>query len=100
MKDIFSNRIVDYALSERTTAELVCSASRHALARRSPVGVVIVHCDRGGPFRSRSFQRLLSIKALEGSMRRVASAADNAAMESFHALLQKNVFDQQRTSEP
>ena len=34
---------------------------------------------------------------LEGSMGRIASAADNAAMESFHALLQKNVLDQRRT---
>src|SRR5487761_2697201 len=55
--------------------------------------------DRGGPFRSRSFQRLLSMNGLEGSMGRVASAADNAAMESFHSLLQKNVLDQRRVWE-
>lgn len=99
MKDVFSNRIVGYALSDRPTAELACSALRHALARRSPAGVVIIHSDRGGPFRSRSFQRLLSMNGLEGSMGRVASAADNAAMESFHSLLQKNVLDQRRTWE-
>ena len=34
--------------------------------------------------------------ALRGSMGRVASAADNAAMESLHSLLQKNVLDQQQ----
>ena len=54
---------------------------------------------RAGPFRSRSFQRLLSMNALAGSMGRVASAADNAAMESFHSLLQKNVLDQRRVWE-
>ena len=99
MKDVFSNRIVGYALSPRPTAELACAALRHALARRNPTGTVVVHSDRGGPFRSRSFQRLLSMNGLEGSMGRVASAADNAAMESFHSLLQKNVLDQRRTWE-
>ena len=94
--DVFSNRIVGYALSPRPTADLACAALRHALARRNPTGTVVVHSDRGGPFRSRSFQRLLSMNALEGSMGRVASAADNAAMESWHSLLQKNVLDQRR----
>ena len=96
LKDVFSNRIVGYALSPRPTADLACTSLRHALARRSPDGSVIVHSDRGGPFRSRSFQRMLSMNGLRGSMGRVASAADNAAMESFHSLLQKNVLDQER----
>ena len=94
--DVFSNRIVGYALSPRPTADLACGALRHALARRNPTGTVVVHSDRGGPFRSRSFQRLLSMSGLNGSMGRVASAADNAAMESWHSLLQKNVLDQRR----
>ena len=59
----------------------------------------MVHSDRGGPFLSRSFQRLLSMNGLAGSMGRVASAADNSAMESFHSLLQKNVLDQRRVWE-
>ena len=97
--DVFSNRIVGYSLSPRPTADLACAALRHALARRNPTGTVVVHSDRGGPFRSRSFQRLLSMNKLSGSMGRVASAADNAAMESWHSLLQKNVLDQRRTWE-
>jgi transposase InsO family protein len=96
LKDVFSNRIVGYALSPRPTADLACASLRHALARRSPDGLVIVHSDRGGPFRSRSFERMLSMNDLRGSMGRVASAADNAAMESYHSLLERNVLDQQR----
>ena len=96
LKDVFSNRIVGYAIAERETSELVCDALRQAVIRRGPVAVVIVHSDRGGQFRSRSFQRLLRVNGLAGSMGRVASAADNAAMESFHSLLQKNVLDQKR----
>ena len=96
LKDVFSNRIVGYALSPRPTADLACAALRNAIVRRNPTGTVVVHSDRGGPFRSRSFQRLLSMNGLTGSMGRVASAADNAATESFHSLLQKNVLDQQK----
>lgn len=96
IKDVFSNRIVGYAIDERMTAQLAVSALRSAVARRQPNGTVIVHSDRGGQFRSRSFRAVLTAAGLCGSMGRVASAADNAAMESFHALLQKNVLDQRR----
>jgi len=68
-----------------------------AIARRAPKATVIVHADRGGQFRSRAFKAVLKANGLTLSMGRVASAADNAAMESFHALLQKNVLDQRRT---
>ncbi len=39
---------------------------------------------------------MLNAAGLQGSMGRVASAGDNAAMESWHALLQKNVLDRRR----
>jgi putative transposase len=96
LKDLFSNRIVGYSIDSRMTADLACSALRAAIARRQPRGTVIVHADRGGQFRSRAFQRIVTAHHLTMSMGRVASAADNAAMESFHALLQKNVLDRQR----
>lgn len=60
---------------------------------------MIVHSDRGRPFRSRSLQRILSSVGLRGSIGRVSSAADTATMESFHSLLQKNVLDQQQARE-
>jgi putative transposase len=97
LKDVFSNRIVGWAIGPRMTAELACAALRMAVARRDPVGAVIVHADRGGQFRSRAFRAVLKANGLTLSMGRVACAADNAAMESFHALLQKNVLNQRRT---
>lgn len=96
IKDLFSNRIVGYAIDDRMTAQLAVSALRSAIARRQPAGTVIVHSDRGGQFRARNFRAVLTATGLRGSMGRVASAADNAAMESFHALLQKNVLDRRR----
>jgi transposase InsO family protein len=96
IKDLCSNRIVGYAIDERMTAALAVSALRSAIARRRPAGTVIVHSDRGGQFRARSFRAVLSAAGLQGSMGRVASAGDNAAMESFHSLLQKNVLNRHR----
>lgn len=96
IKDLFSNRIVGYSLNDRMTAELAVAALRAAVARRQPVGTVVVHSDRGSQFRSRKFRAALTAAGLQGSMGRVAAAGDNAAMESFFSLLQKNVFDRRR----
>lgn len=98
IKDLFSNRIVGYSISDRMTAALAVSALRAAVARRQPDRVVIVHADRGSQFRARSFRAVLKAAGLQGSMGRVAAAGDNAAMESFWALLQKNVLDRHRWS--
>jgi putative transposase len=78
------------------TAGLAVSALRNAIALRSPAGTVIVHSDRGSQFRSAAYLRTLRSHGLTGSMGRVGACGDNAAMESFFALLQKNVLDRQR----
>jgi putative transposase len=96
VKDVCSRRIVGYATSDRMTAALAVAALRQAVARRRPKGIVICHSDRGGQFRARSFVAVLKASGITGSMGRVASAGDNAAMESFHSLLQKNVLDRHR----
>jgi transposase InsO family protein len=96
IKDVYSNRIVGWATSDRMTRHLAVAALRQAVARRQPKGTVVVHSDRGGQFRSRDFVAVLKANNLTGSMGRVSSAGDNAAMESFYSLLQKNVLDRRR----
>jgi transposase InsO family protein len=96
IKDVYSNRIVGYSLSDRMTAALAVSALRNAIALRRPVGTLIIHSDRGSQFRSKAFVRTLKHNGLTGSMGRVGACGDNAAMESFFSLLQKNVLDRQR----
>jgi transposase InsO family protein len=97
IKDCFSNKIVGYSIDSRMKARLAVAALENAVARRRVEGAevagCIVHADRGSQFRSRKFHRALSRHGLVGSMGQVASAADNAAMESFFSLLQKNVLD-------
>jgi transposase InsO family protein len=95
IKDVWSTRIVGYSIGDRMTAELAVSALRNAVALRDPDGT-IVHSDRGSQFRSNAFVRTLKSNGLVGSMGRVGACGDNAAMESFFSLLQKNVLDTQR----
>ena len=95
IKDLWSTRIVGYSISDRMTADLAVSALRNAVALRDPAGT-IVHSDRGSQFRSNAFVKELKANGLVGSMGRVGACGDNAAMESFFSLLQKNVLDRQR----
>ena len=93
IKDVFSNRIVGYSIDTRTKSGLAVRALGNAVARRDDVAGCIVHSDRGSQFRSRKFLRALARHGLVGSMGRVGAAGDNAAIESFFSLLQKNVLD-------
>ena len=66
IKDLFSNRIVGYAIDERMTAQLAVTALRTAVARRRPPGVVVVHSDRGSQLQARSFRAVLNAAGLQG----------------------------------
>jgi transposase InsO family protein len=96
LKDVFSNRIVGYSISDRMTSALAVTALNNAVARRGDVAGCVVHSDRGSQFRSRRFAHALTHHGMVGSMGRVGAAGDNAAMESFFALVQKNVLNRRR----
>lgn len=93
VKDAWSNRIVGYSIDERMTSRLAVRALENAAARRGDIAGCVVHSDRGSQFRARRFLSALRRHDLAGSMGQVGTSADNAAMESFFALLQKNVLD-------
>jgi putative transposase len=93
IKDVFSNRIVGYSIDERMKSRIAVTALDNAVARRGDVAGCLFHTDRGSQFRSRKLQRALSRHHMVGSMGRVGAAGDNAAMESFFSLLQKNVLN-------
>mgnify|MGYP003871114183 CR=1 FL=1 len=95
MRGVWSRSIVGYSIADRMTSELAVSALRMAVQRRNPRATK-VHSDRGSQFRSRRFQAELDRHGLVGSMGRVGSAGDNAAMESFFALLQNNVLNSRK----
>ncbi len=95
VKDVYSGRIVGYSMDSRMKSSLAVTALENAVPARNPAGTV-VHSDRGSQFRSRRFVESLRHHGLTGSMGRVGACADNAAMESFFSLLQKNILDRQR----
>lgn len=95
IKDVRSNIIVGYSIDSRMKASLAVSALRNAVRLRDATGTII-HSDRGSQFRSKAFVRMIRNNGLTGSMGRVGACGDNAAMESFFSLLQKNVLNQQR----
>ena len=96
IKDVFSNRIVGYSIDSRMKSQLAVAALASAVARRGEVAGCVLHSDRGSQFRSRKFVHALGRHDMVGSMGRVGAAGDNAAMESFFSLLQKNVLNRRR----
>jgi len=98
VKDVWSRRIVGYSIGDRMPSALAVDALEMAVTRRGPAEVTgcIVHADRGSQFRSRPYLAALHRAGLSGSMGRVASSADNAAMESFFVPLQRNVLNSRR----
>jgi putative transposase len=99
IKDVWSRRIVGYSISDRMTSQIAVAALDSAVARRASAGQntvgCVLHTDRGSQFRSRKLQQALTRHRMLGSMGQVGSAGDNAAMESFFSLLQKNVLNRQ-----
>ena len=99
IKDVWSRRIVGYSISDRMTSAIAVTALNSAVARRSAArqstAGCVLHTDRGSQFRSRKLQQALTSHDMLGSMGQVGSAGDNAAMESFFSLLQKNVLNRQ-----
>jgi len=96
IKDVHSNRIVGYSIDSRMKSRLATRALHNAVARRGDVAGCILHSDRGSQFRARKFVHALNHHEMVGSMGRVGAAGDNASMESFFSLLQKNVLDRRR----
>ena len=82
-------------------ARIVVDAIEHAVARRQMEGAdvagCILHSDRGSQMRAHAALRALRRHDLVGSMGKVGSAGDNAAMESFFSILQRKVLDTRRT---
>ena len=72
------------------------NALDNAVSRRGGVAGCIVHSDRESQFRARTLVHALNRHQHLGSIGQVGAAGDNAAMESFFALLQKNVQDSKR----
>ena len=90
--DLFSRRVVGWAMGSTEDEELVTLALRMALARLRPQSDcfrLLHHSDRGSEYTSLGYQECLKQEGIDVSMSRTGECYDNAAMESFFATLKK-----------
>lgn len=85
--DLFSRRVVGYALSERNDQALAIEALRRALVLRQPLRGLVHHTDRGSPYASTAYRELLAQNGVVASMSRRGDCYDNAVAESFFSTL-------------
>jgi transposase InsO family protein len=85
--DLFSRRVVGYAMSERIDRELVLETLRKALANRPEVRGLIHHSDRGSQYASEDYRAALDEAGITCSMSRRGDCWDNAVAESFFGTL-------------
>jgi putative transposase len=81
--DLYSRKIVGWAMAKDMPSTLVCNALRMAIAQRRPDPGLIVHSDRGSQYAGSAHQTLLAKHGLIGSMSRKGNCWDNAVMERF-----------------
>jgi len=68
--DLYSRKLVGWAMAQNMPAELLCMALQMAICQRQPAPGLIVHSDRGSQYASQEYRELLERYALRGSMSR------------------------------
>lgn len=96
--DLYSRKVVGWALAEHMREELVMMALKRALACRYINPGLIVHSDRGGQYAGKKFRELLAERKIRQSMSGKDNPYDNAFMESYFSrfkaeLLQGGAFE-------
>jgi putative transposase len=85
--DVFTRRVIGWAMHQILDAALVIAALRMALDQRCPVQPLIVHSDQGRQFASAAYRHLIAQHGLTASMARKGNCYDNAFIESFWSTL-------------
>ncbi len=85
--DLYSHRIVGWAISKRMTTGLICQAMIMAYNLRQPPRGLVFHSDRGSQYTSKRYRRLLKSYGVRSSMGDVGACWDNAVVERFFGSL-------------
>ena len=91
--DLFSRRVVGFAMSEHIDRALVIEALRVAVGRRVPNAGLMHHSDRGSQYASGDYQAALDDLGVVCSMSRKGNCWDNAVAESFFATIKGELID-------
>jgi putative transposase len=82
--DLFSRKVVGWAIDRSLAISLVSAAPRNAVkARRPQANQLLHHSDRGSQYTSDDYQQTFRTLGIECSMSHAGSCYDNAAMERF-----------------
>lgn len=87
LEDVFSRKIVGWAMDTALESRLVERALRMALFQRQPDGDLLHHSDRGSQYTASAYRRLLAAHHITVSMSGTGNCYDNAMKESFFATL-------------
>ena len=91
--DLFSRRVVGWALDNNMRKELVLKALEMAKGHRNILPGLIFHSDRGSQYASHAYQRELEKAGMVPSMSRKGDCWDNAVAESFFATIKRELLD-------
>ena len=91
VEDLFTRKIVGWAMSPSMESRLVVDALEMAVQREHPGEGLVAHSDRGVQYASDHYQQLLTKHGITCSMSRKGNCWDNAPMESFFATLKKEL---------
>ena len=89
--DVFTRRVIGWAMHQILDTQLVIAALRMALKRRQSTANLIIHSDRGRQFASAAYRQLIANHGLVASMSRKGNCYDNAFIESFWSTLKYEV---------
>lgn len=90
--DLYNGEIIAFETAKRPAFEMVSSMLKKALAKLRADDRPMLHSDQGWQYRMPAYQRILKQKGMEQSMSRRGNCLDNAAMESFFAVLKSEFF--------
>lgn len=96
--DLFSRKVVGWAMAERMNTALVERALDMALQTRQPGSTLLHHSDQGSQYTSATYQAKLRDANIQVSMSRVGNCYDNAVVESFFATLKAECVTSQFAS--
>jgi len=92
--DLFTRKVVGWAMRDHLRAELTIAALTMAIQRRRPAAGLIHHSDRGSQYAAGDYRDILQAAAVVQSMSRKGNCWDNAPMESFFGTLKTELVRQ------
>ena len=91
--DLYSRKVIGWALADHMREELVVDAFKKALGNRTFSQSTIIHSDRGGQYAGKIFRKLLDKSTVFQSMSRADNPYDNAFMESYFSRFKAELLE-------